>query len=297
MKAFNTHLISVVIPCYNHGQYLYEALESVNQQTYQNYEIIVVNDGSTDPDTNNLLNGLDFPNTKVLTTVNQGLPAARNTGIKASVGEIIVTLDADDKFESTFFEKGLKLLDADDKIGVVSSYVQTFGKIQIQQNHHQSGGVENFLGATNNLVSCAMFRKKCWEDVKGYDEKMVYGYEDWDFWIRVTEIGWSVEIIKEYLFYYRKHANSMLTESQKRRVIILKYIYNKNLFLFNKNIVEALTSRDKKIIELQQSIQQINSENQRLNNLIDAIKLSWYFKLGILIQKTKYYLLGFLKKN
>ena len=287
MKTSKADLISVVIPCYNHGQYLHEALQSVNQQTYQNYEIIVINDGSTDPATNTLLNGLDFPKTKVFTTDNRGLPAARNYGIAKAIGDIIVTLDADDKFENTFFEKGLKLLEANANIGVVSSYVKTFGTSSKFIQHYRSGGSEKFIGARNNSGASVMFLKKCWLEVGGYDETMRAGYEDWDFWIRVTNKGWQVKVIEDYLIYYRTHFSSMLTETQKNRIPILQYIYKKNEAIFTQHMKEALISRDKWNMEVEQMYHGALKENQRLNTIIDGIKSTWYFKLAMFVQNLK----------
>ena len=89
--------VSVIIPCYNQGQYIEEAVKSVLAQTYQNFEIIIVNDGSTDEFTNKLLSDYDKQKTKVLHTDNQGLASARNNGIKVAKGKYILPLDADER--------------------------------------------------------------------------------------------------------------------------------------------------------------------------------------------------------
>jgi glycosyltransferase involved in cell wall biosynthesis len=97
--------VSVIMPCYNQGQYIDEAVDSVLTQTYQNYEIIIVNDGSTDEFTNEKLKNYNKPKTQVIHTANQGLSAARNNGIHASNGEFILPLDADDKIANTYLER------------------------------------------------------------------------------------------------------------------------------------------------------------------------------------------------
>ena len=103
--------VSVIIPCYNHGEYLDEAVESVLTQTYQNFEIIIVDDGSTDQSTIDLLKVYRKPKTRVIRTDNQGLASARNNGIKEAKGEYILPLDADDKIGKEYLKKAVKILD------------------------------------------------------------------------------------------------------------------------------------------------------------------------------------------
>ena len=111
--------VSVIIPCYNLGEYIDEAVESVINQTYQDLEIIIVNDGSTDELTNHLLSGYTRPKTRVLITPHQGVAAARNTGIKESQGEYILPLDADDKIGIGYVDEAVKILDSDSSVGIV----------------------------------------------------------------------------------------------------------------------------------------------------------------------------------
>ncbi|MCI5167028.1 MAG: glycosyltransferase family 2 protein, partial [Candidatus Electrothrix sp. GM3_4] len=111
--------VSVVIPCYNQGSFIDETIHSVLAQTWQYFEIIVVNDGSTDPFTVNHLQQLNFPKTRVLHTENQGLSSARNNGIREAQGEYILPLDADDRIGPTYLEQAIRLLDADPELGIV----------------------------------------------------------------------------------------------------------------------------------------------------------------------------------
>src|SRR4030066_2449234 len=123
--------VSVIMPCYNLGQYLNEAVESVLSQTFQDFEIIIVNDGSTDEFTNKLLANYNKPKTRVLTTDNEGLPSARNNGIKISSGQYICCLDADDKYHPEFLEKTVEVLDKDveHKCGFVTTWFNAFGEV------------------------------------------------------------------------------------------------------------------------------------------------------------------------
>lgn len=124
------NFISVVIPCYNDGIYLEETLLHLKKQSFQDFEIIIVNDGSTDKFTLDLLNKIDPGIATVFHKENGRMSSARNFGVKHARGNIIVALDSDDYFEASFFEKGLKVLDANPDVAVVTSYMKMFGKRQ-----------------------------------------------------------------------------------------------------------------------------------------------------------------------
>ena len=103
--------ISVIIPCFNHGLYINEAINSVINQSYLNWEIIVINDGSTDNETISILNSIvETEKIKVLNTANNGLASARNIGVKYSSGEFILPLDADDKIGSEYLQKAIDII-------------------------------------------------------------------------------------------------------------------------------------------------------------------------------------------
>jgi glycosyltransferase involved in cell wall biosynthesis len=114
--------VSVIIPCYNLGEYLDEAVGSVLSQTYQGFEILVVDDGSTEPATRALLADYRRPDTRVIHAAYGGLAAARNLGIASAAGEYLCALDADDRLDPTYFEKAVPVLDADPSIGFVSCF-------------------------------------------------------------------------------------------------------------------------------------------------------------------------------
>lgn len=202
--------VSIVIPCYNHGQYVDEAVNSCLAQTYDNIEIIIVNDGSTDEATNTLLNNYSRPKTKIINKQNEGLAEARNTGIAAATGKYILTLDADDKIAPTYIEKAVNVIEHNDKIGIVYCLAEFFGvrqgKWELEKYHFP-----NILN--ENIIFCtALFRKSDWEKVGGYKQEMIYGMEDYEFWLSLIENGAEVYRIPEVLFYYRQHQVSMLTK-------------------------------------------------------------------------------------
>jgi len=206
-------LVSVVIPCYNYGQYVEEAIDSVLQSTWTDLEIIVVNDGSTDPHTKAVLHQLRKPKTTIIHQTNKGLPAARNAGIRMARGTYILPLDADDKIHPRYVEQAVKILKTHPRIGFVTCWVKRFG---------DSHGIwrckpYNFYRQlfANNVAVASLFRKTAWKQAGGYNENMKRGYEDWDFWISLGKKGWHGYTIPQPLFFYRKHGPSMITESVK----------------------------------------------------------------------------------
>jgi len=248
-------LVSVIIPCYNSHQYLKEAIESIQGQTFRDIEIIVVDDGSDNPDTYHALNNLD-QSIKVIHKPNGGLASARNFGIKNSTGTIIVTLDSDDKFHNSFIEQAADILHNRPEIGVVSSYVQEFGS---SAKVWRPTAYDDFSFFTENrLVACCAFRKSCWEEAGGFDENMRWGYEDWEFWIRVTRKGWKVHIIPDKLFFYRKSNTSMLAAETRPKVNeILDYMINKNQHWYLTTLKKGIA--EKKLI---------NKENLTLRRIV-----------------------------
>lgn len=245
-------LISVVIPCYNQGVYVEEAVESVLRQSYEKFEIVIVNDGSTDTFTNKLLERFERPRCRVLKTENRGLPGARNYGIKATSGEYICCLDADDMYHPEYFKKAAAVLDRDldKRYGAVPAWVQMFGSCDTlwKTVGDNIKGFEPFHQAVrNNFQSATMFRRECWENIGGYDETMTLGYEDWDFWLRILNDGYETFCIEEPLIYYRQKEQSMVVEADEVRSKILRSIIRKNIKFYVNNLESILIDRDEEI--------------------------------------------------
>jgi glycosyltransferase involved in cell wall biosynthesis len=240
--------VAVIIPCYNHGHYIDEAIKSILNQTFVDYEIIVIDDGSTEPATKEKLKNLDYPKTHIYFQENRGPVQTRNIAISKTKAEYILPLDADDYFDHTFLEKAVKILDTRPEIGAVNCFVKAFGR-ENYVSTPKSGGIENFL-LRNNASNCLLYRKLCWEQAGGYNINMKNGSEDWDFWLSVTEKGWLIYVIPEVLFYYRRHMHSRddvayneYHHENMRNLVsnhlefyktnILDYVYGKELELMN----------------------------------------------------------------
>lgn len=215
-------LVSIVIPCYNQGHFLNDAINSALTQTYGNCEVIVVNDGSTD-NTEEVCK--EYRNKiNYIKQANKGLSAARNTGIKASKGKWIVPLDSDDKLAPNFvmFTKG--------QSDIVTTYLQTFGKrVDIWKPPIITPKYTDFLTG-NKIHYCSIFKREIFDLVQ-YNEEMFIrgkvganGYEDWMFWLDATRLGYKVKVIQQVLMYYRKHGKSMIDEATSAHTKITNFI-------------------------------------------------------------------------
>ncbi len=221
-------LISVVIPCYNDGAYLSETITKLHLQLLKDFEIIIVNDGSSDINTLSVLKQLEGQeNITVLHKQNGRMSSARNYGVKYAKGTYIAALDADDYFDASFFEKAVAILKQEPNTAVVTSYIKYFGT-KTGNSKPRGGNAFNFL-FSNQCPACAMVRKNIWDLVGGYDEDMKLGYEDWEFYIRITKLGYEVHLIPEYLLFYRQTQKSTLAnDTHPNRADIIKYILEKH---------------------------------------------------------------------
>ncbi|MEO6133549.1 MAG: glycosyltransferase [Ginsengibacter sp.] len=228
--------ISIIIPCYNHGQYLKEAIESVDRcEDKDLYEIIIMNDGSTDPDTIKILQGLIDEGYHVINQKNQGLGAARNNAIKEAKGEYILPLDSDNKIRPEYIYKSIKILDEQPDIAMVYGDAQYFGE---ESEVFKAGefNLQNLM-LGNFIDACAVFRKPAWERVGGYDERMpVMGYEDWDMWLNMSFNNFRFHYIPEVLYDYRLLNNSMLRSIDvEKKKQVFQYLDKKYKNFLNLN--------------------------------------------------------------
>lgn len=219
--------LSIIVTCYNLGQYLDEALQSVLDQTYANWECIIVNDGSLDSTEEVAKKWLAKDSRFVyLYKDNGGVSSARNLGIENAKGIYIIPLDADNKLRPEFIKHTIALLDSNEEVDVVYGDAQLFGNKDSVWKGKPFDIAEMVLN--NYIDTCAGFRKSTWEDIDGYDENMpVYGFEDWDLWMRMAVRGYQFLYVEVIFFDYRVRDNSLLSDAWKVRPLLLDYIFNK----------------------------------------------------------------------
>lgn len=195
-------LVSIIVPCYNQGAYLAEALDSVLAQTYTNWECIVVNDGSIDnsEEVAQLYVAKD-KRFHYIAQVNQGVSVARNTAIQHSSGKYILPLDGDDLLRPKYVEKAVNYLEQNPEIKLFYSQVERIGA---------ETGVWNLVDydyetmVWKNIIVCtAMYRRADYDKTHGYNPNMRKGLEDWDFWLSFLSPEDKVYRDEEVLFVYR----------------------------------------------------------------------------------------------
>jgi glycosyltransferase involved in cell wall biosynthesis len=202
--------VSVIIPCYNLGEYLDEAVASVLAQTQQDFEILIVDDGSTDAATQAVLATYSRPKTRVIRTEHGGLAAARNLGISLASGRYLCALDADDRLEPSFLEKTSRVLDIDDGLTFSSSWLRTFGDESWEWKPERCD-LPTLLWE-DTVLTAGLVRRDAVVAIGGYDTNMPeQGDEDWDLWLTLVERGHRGVILPELLFNYRRRAGSMST--------------------------------------------------------------------------------------
>jgi len=230
-------LVSVVIPCYNQSHFLGSAIKSILEQTYKNYEIIVVNDGSTDDTTTVASKLCDV--VRLIEQKNMGLAAARNAGLKESTGEFIVFLDSDDKLLPRALEVGVKALRKYPDCAFVSGYCQHIAsdesllpfihqpQIENGTDHYQALLQNNYIWTPAN----AMFRRNVFETVSGF-ETSINPTADYDLYLRIAR-QFSIHQHGEVISEYRQHSASMSSNYLEMLNYILQVFEAQDEFVKN----------------------------------------------------------------
>lgn len=230
--------VSVVITCYNYGRYIDFCLRSVLSQTYNNYEILVIDDGSTDNTRDCMLRYSDFPNIKYVYQENKGQAKAKNNGIQHATGEYIAFLDADDLWVKDKLEKQIRLFE-NSRVGVVYSRAYHIDDIGLRLRRDplikyltpRSGKVTNWLFLDNFVYfSSSIVRNQCFEDFGVFDESLQMGI-DWDLWLRVST-KYDFDFVDEELLGYRVGHTGQMSKNLSVRQACSDQIMKKFLNLY-----------------------------------------------------------------
>ena len=225
--------VSIIIPCHNHAQYVGEAIDSVLNQTYQNIEIIVVNDASQDNSRVVIQQYVDkYPHIVFIDEKeNIGVIKVRNKAIGMAQGDYILPLDADDKIHPTYIEKAVNILENNSQIGVVYAKACFFGDKE-ELWELEKFNKDNML-FHNYVYATALFRKEEFYVCGTYNENMRGGYEDWDLWLSFIEHDFDFYRIEEVLFFYRMHGRSRSEKANKIEEHLYKTIINNHYTLYS----------------------------------------------------------------
>ena len=213
--------VSVCIPFYNHGQFIDETLESVYASDYADLEVLLLDDGSTDPHSFTKLVSLQtrYPDLKVMRTQNQGVATARNQMAAIASGEYIAFLDSDDKVSPTFYTQAVKVLDQYQNVGFVASWLQEFGnsqKVWLAWNPEFP-----YLLCHNMLGVCTVVQKSAYLAVGGMKPVLAENLEDYECWISLCEQGWVGVVLPALHYFYRIRPTSRLGTSNREQLLYL----------------------------------------------------------------------------
>ena len=228
----NQPSVSVIIPNYNYGRFLSEAIDSVLAQTYSNVEIVVVDDGSSD-NSLEILAEYEKKGIKVVRQKNSGVGAARNTGVKSSSGDLIAFLDADDVWLPQKIEKQVERLLSNRDFGLVTCAIREFDAAgnTIYGETHAKGkegwcaeDILLFKPVTPGPGSSTLIWRELFEKAGGFDErKEMHPLEDWEFLYRAARIS-QIAFVPEALVEYRNHGtNGHLNTPRFERSLLLAY--------------------------------------------------------------------------
>jgi len=194
--------VTVVIPCYNYGKYVSEAIESALTQSHTPYKIIVINDGSTDSSKKVIDKYKDNPIIEIIHKQNEGIITTKNLGVKLSETYWTIFLDADDKLDSTYIEKLLHSA-RETRADVVYTDMRLFGATSSVVRFPQYNRLGIWGG--NYVHNSALIRTDLLKEVGGYKYEMANGYEDWELYISLSELTDRFTHVAEPLLWYRQH--------------------------------------------------------------------------------------------
>ena len=276
-------MVSVVIPCYNQGAYLQDAINSVLSQNYTNWEIIIVDDGSDDVETIKFLKNYKAEKISIYFQENNGVSVARNFGAAQALGEYLLFLDGDDKIANEYLHFAIAAFIATPNLSYVYCDVQEFG----ETNNYRS---LELLDLKKTLIHdqthvSAVLTFSLWKLTTGFDAAFRTGWEDWDFIIRVLDLNVIYYKIPKAMLYYRiiKNSRDKIAVSLHSKAL-LNQIYLKHIDKYLKYFDEPITIlRNNEILQKNIVEQQQHSSN---------IYKTFSYKLGATILMP----LKFIKK-
>ncbi len=228
MSHLKTPKVSIIIPAYNSMSFLPKTLDNVFQQTFHNYEVIIVDDGSSDGIKEWAKTILDS-RVKFIAQANQGLSIARNTGIAHSQGEYIAFLDSDDLWERSKLAKQVQVLEKNPEVGLVYTWVKLIDDKEQFLGKVWKTSLEGNVWAKlvmGNIIACGsvpMIRRSCIKEVGLF--RIVFGCEDWDFWLRISA-KYHFKVVKEVLVDYRSIPSSLSRAKTDNYIENMEQSYN-----------------------------------------------------------------------
>ena len=225
-------LVSIIIPVYNGALTVARSIKSVARQTYQNIELFVINDGSTD-DSECRIQNSELRTINYLKQENQGVVVARNNAFNHAKGKYIVFLDCGDELEKNYVSECVNVLENEHNIHWVYSVTLQIsdkdGDFNRFWSFHEFDIYDNFSRAVQLVTS--MMRRELFEDLGGFDPDFQHGYEDWAFWVKACRLGYKGKLLKKVLFFYFKESQSRSNNLHQN----MQYEYESKKLIISKN--------------------------------------------------------------
>jgi len=202
-----TPTVTVITPFYNTDRVFLETAQALLGQSFQDFEWIIVDDGSSDPAALEMLNSTRASDAriKVIIQENAGPSAARNTAFRHSAGRYLCLLDSDDMIEATFIEKCLWFLESNPGFGFCNTWSVNFGDEEFLWTVGFERGSSHLQANSGPPIS--VVRREAFEAGGGFDESIRLGHEDWDFWLALAKAGYWGRTLPEYQEWYRKRSS------------------------------------------------------------------------------------------
>ena len=274
----SNYRISIIVPCYNGEECLRETLDCLQKQTIEDWECIIVNDGSTD-NSIKILREYEAKDSryKVIDKDNEGPSVARNVAIAASSGKYILPLDADDLIAPTYAEKAIEYLEQHPNTKLVYCKAKYFGDKEGEWKLPEYNYNQLLYG--NQIFNACIYRREDFDKTKGYNPNMRQGLEDWDFLLSLLDKESEVYRIPEHLFFYRKRIESRTQSAANNKNDLYNQIVANHIELYYPYLHHAIITQ---------------GEIEYLRGEMDSILNSNAYKLGNMLIKPFRWIKGML---
>jgi glycosyltransferase involved in cell wall biosynthesis len=234
--TIKNNLVSVIIPHYNHGAFIEEAVESVYASNYANIELIIIDDSSSEINSLEKLEliKIKYSEVKIITQTNSGPSVAKNRGAEHAQGQYLFFLDADNIIFPHYISDAVQILEKNTEVAMVYADYECFG--EISEIHYSGICQEYMLPIGNSIDNCVLIRKKVFCSIGGFDINLSkLGLEDWELWINLKKNNYHFYYLNKVYFRYRVTSNSRTEVSANPKLEEIKsYIFSKHsLFLLN----------------------------------------------------------------
>ncbi|MBJ8434710.1 glycosyltransferase [Acinetobacter pittii] len=273
MKA----LVSIIVPAYNASNTILDTIKSIDEQTYRNFECIIVDDGSSDSAElcKRISVYLSKDKYKYFKKENGGVSSARNWGANKASGDYLMFVDSDDKIASSYIEKCLNILEVSPELALVCTNVQEFERSN-NKISHKIVGLKEFIFHNAIFPCIALIRTADFKRVGGYDEKLKV-CEDWDLYISLLKNNEKYFVIPEYLYFYRKRLDESSLTDQIDCQKISKEIALNRIFDNHKDLYHSRIGSIWNMIEKNNEAIKISKRYSRTVSLIFILSLISFF--------------------